>query len=158
MDEPNDLQRPQRMFRNGRPDDQNFADDEPLYFRVAPDNIQNERVELTEIRYPGFSVNRGKYGEPEDVVWGHPGFAIAQFRVADVPAANTPENSAVIYNFEVVHCPEERVGEENFAHSEVRSHKNGVFDRKLKLPKTVKSIYRQHLADKARPYKNGQVF
>lgn len=158
MDEPNATKRPERMFRNGRPNDQTFAGDEALYFRVLPAKAPNGKVELTQIRYPDFSVNREKYSEPEDVVWGYEGFCIAHFQVKDVPESQVPEGSNVTYDFAVVHCPNEDIGEENFAHCEVRSQKNGVFDRKLKIPNTVKSIYRQALADKTNLYENGRVF
>ena len=158
MAETVESERPLRMFRNGRPDNPTFHEDERLYFRVKPANATNGQIELTEIRYPDFSVNREKYGEPEDVVYGYSGFAIAYFLVKDVPEAETPANSEFTYDFVVVHCPEEKVGEENFAHCEVRSRRNGVFNRELKLPKTVKSRYRQALAERTQLYKAGQVF
>ncbi len=55
--------------------DNNFTPDEPLYLRLSPDGWVPEfaaqrKIPLNEVRFPDFSVNRGKYSEPEDVL--HP--------------------------------------------------------------------------------------
>jgi len=53
--------------------DSDFAPDEQLYLRLNPTYFPKEyvaakQVPLNEVRFPDFSVNRGKYSQPEDVL------------------------------------------------------------------------------------------
>ncbi|MEW6236937.1 MAG: hypothetical protein AB1656_16255 [Candidatus Omnitrophota bacterium] len=125
--------------------DQNFEPFERLFWRI--DEIKEERIDFTSIRFPVFSVNREKYSKPEDVLrpswlnWG-----IAAFYVKDIRMISmTPENSLYEYSYNVFHNPLI----DNYAHSEVRTLKNGVYNSKLKTPNSVKLRFRMQLRDEA---------
>ena len=97
-----------------------FALDEPLYLRIDPAYFPREyadinEVPLNEVRFPDFSVNRGKYSIPEDVLrpnW--PKCGIATFQVQDVPQSLPHPSGSLIYNFRVEHVPELN----NYSHSD----------------------------------------
>lgn len=111
-----------------------FYPDEPLYLRIKPKYFSGAApnwndITVNHIRFPNFSVNRGEYSQPEDVLkpkWLDCG--IAKFLVRDVPERVVEDQSCT---FGVEHLPEKedkaRDIEENYAHSEVRAYKNGKF-------------------------------
>ena len=90
-------------------------------------------------------MNRGKYSEPEDVLipsferWG-----IASFQVRDIPR-ELVSGGGLKFEYRVAHIPKE----DNYAHSEVRAHKNGKYDPGMKVSLTVKKQFRQLLSDRA---------
>jgi hypothetical protein len=95
------------------------------------------------------SCNREKYSEPEDVLW--PDFLdwlILEFFVRDVPSTVPPKYpSAEAFAFRVEHDPQP----ENYAHTEVRTYKNGVFHRKNSEPnQTIKTWFRTELSLRTR--------
>lgn len=106
--------------------DPDFPPDELLYLRIKPQYFSGaqadwNQITINHIRFPNFSVNRGNYSEPEDVLkpdW--PQWGIASFLVRDVPQQLSKDASC---KFKVEHLPEAG----NYAHSEVRVYKNGVF-------------------------------
>ncbi|MEX2213625.1 MAG: hypothetical protein WD768_05830 [Phycisphaeraceae bacterium] len=119
--------------------------------RLAPSSIN---VQPPGIEFPAMSVNRGKYSEPGDVRlanwrdenwerWG-----VAQFMVGDVSSEPTEEIAAKLqhcWTWSVAHVPEE----ENFAHSEVRTSKDGEY-RAAKPPDVVKKWFRMELSKRTR--------
>ncbi|MTJ22697.1 hypothetical protein FJR06_15770 [Dolichospermum sp. UHCC 0352] len=136
--------RPQKMYRMSHPVDMSFDENEKLYNRCQKEHINGERLLPTGIKFPDWSVNREKYSDPEDVLvpnffdWG-----IAQFKVSDVPEQiESPGN--IKYDFRVEHDPTE----DNYAHSEVRTYKDGNHSKKLEVNKTVKKLFRQMLSEK----------
>jgi len=139
---------PTRLLRNGRPVVPEFAPDELLFMRVTPDKIHADEVDVTAVRFPDFSVNRGKFSEPGDVLLpNHFGMGVCQFEVRDVPPGPyVPVGSKRNYTFKVVHVP----NEDNYSHSEVRAHKDGIHKRKLDVPKTTKKWFRDQLRQKMR--------
>ena len=121
---------PERLLQQGRAIDPEFAPGESLYLRYSPQIEATEDLPASAmaIRFPDFSVNRGKYSEPEDVLipnW--PDFGIAAFRVRDVPTSVS--GRGIVYEFKVEHDPLEL----NYAHSEVRTYKDGKRRREVKL-------------------------
>ncbi len=56
------------MYRRGRPVDSHFEPTEKLYRHCQGDHIVGDRVLPQAFRAPDFSVNRGKYSQPEDVL------------------------------------------------------------------------------------------
>lgn len=138
--------RPKRMFRQDRPVDSEFSPTEDLYHRCLARHVVDKRLLPEAIRFPNFSVNRSKYSEPEDVLipqysqWG-----VATFQVKDLPPQRSTDTNTT-YTWQVVHDPLE----ENYAHSEVRTYKNGHYSETLDVPKTIKKEFRQVLSDKAR--------
>lgn len=96
------------------------------------------------IKFPDFSVNRGKYSEPKDVLipsW--PNFGIVAFRVGDVPPSVS--SSGITYDFKVEHVPCEC----NYSHSEVRTYKDGKRPRKVNN-QIVKKKFRQILSERTK--------
>ncbi len=136
------------MLRQGRPVDSTFQPEEKLYRRCISDHVLKKRVLPEAFRFPDFSVNRGKYSEPEDVLVSSAGnfgdYAIVVFRVDAIPV-RLPSPGRIEYEFRVYHDPQD----ENYAHSEVRTLKNGVHSRTLDVNKTVKKTFRQMLSDRA---------
>jgi len=78
---------PPEMKRNSRPVDPVFADDEDLFRRFAPDNLDGDEISIAAVGLPDMSVHRGKYGPPgwlllaeEFSDWG-----VLSFKVRDIP-------------------------------------------------------------------------
>ena len=139
---------PTRLFRNGRPVVLEFKSDELLFMRARPEDVLGGKVDGTAVRFPDFSVNRGMFSEPKDVLLPcHDNMCVCQFQVRDIPqGSHLPAGSQREYTFEVVHVPEE----ENYSHSEVQAYKDGVHPPKLKLPNTTKKWFRDQLRQKMR--------
>ncbi len=144
--------RPERMYRRGRPVDPIFAPSEDLYYRCQLEHVLENRLLPTALRFPDFSVNRAKYSQPEDVLvpsyvlWG-----IAAFKVEDLPSERQSDANT-FYTWNVVHDP----NEDNYAHSEVRTYKNGHYGKDLNVSKMIKKEFRQILSDRARILKYPQ--
>lgn len=123
-----------RLKREGRPVDPEFASDERLYRRVVRSDHVGADGYITPagIPFPDLSVNRGKYSKAEDVLIGHPtAVAIAAARVGDIPARIDD------HEFAPVHDPLP----ENYSHTEIRAFVDGEHVRR-KPPKTVRNRFR----------------
>src|SRR5262249_52309269 len=134
---------PERIYRNGRPADPDFASEEHLCRRCRIDQIDGDHLARDAIGFPDWSVNRARYSEPGDALlpdW--PDWGVASFTVGSVPPRISSPGGP-IFEFRVEHVPEEN----NYAHSEVRSYKGGQHSRELDVPKTVKAEFRQRLSE-----------
>jgi hypothetical protein len=124
---------PEHLLRRGRPVDPEFSPSELLFRAVARKDLTAE----------GFLVNRGKYSESNDVILLRPSHGIAAFEVQDVPEElDGPEGA---YRFKVEHAPEE----DNYAHSEVRTYKEGQ-RHPQKPPRTLRTLFRLQLSARVR--------
>ena len=140
-------ERPAYLFRQGRPVVPQFEVDEALYRRYDPRHRQGHRLLPAALSPFPLSVNRGgRFSRPEDVLfpdkfdWG-----IASFKVKDVPEWLAPDSGEPDrYDFRLRHTPKE----DNYAHSEVCSFKNGCFDRNVNPQKTVRKQFRLILSEK----------
>ena len=129
-----------------------FPAEEDLYLRLNPiyfnkEFANNERLTLAEVRFPDFSVNRGKYSKPENVlkpIWFR--YGIASFKVKDIPDPLKDVDTEDVFSFKVEHAPEK----ENRAHSEIRTYKNGLRKPgdKLEPSKTLRTKFREQLRKK----------
>jgi hypothetical protein len=99
---------------------------------------------------PAFSVNRTKFGPPDDALLPHSiydGYGLFTYTVADIPPAYVHVGTE--YSFRVLHLPEER----NYHHSEIRTFigetdlASEVPERKA--PKPVRKYFRTALARRA---------
>jgi len=125
--------------------DPDFRDDEKLFIRVNPayQPAELDTALLNNIRFPAFSVNRGKYSVALDLLSfpQHIGWNVGAFSVSDVPksvpASNEP--GAANYLFSCVHCPENG----NYAHAEVRSYNESGEHKKPS--NTAKLDFRERL-------------
>lgn len=133
------------MYRNGRGEDQDFHPREPLYRRVRQEDLAGESLLAAKIGYHQWSINRGKFSEPEDVAFGWDGCGVAQFYVEDVPAevsGDTPGEKT--YNFRPQHRPDE----DNYAHSEIWAFREGLRVDRPNPSSSVKKKYRTMLSQR----------
>lgn len=136
---------PERLLRRGRPVDPVFEPEERLYRRLRVIDVDLEgRIEPTSLESPDFSVNRGKYSEPADVILSDSSHGIASFTVADVPESLLSAEE-IEFQFSVEHDPLD----DNYSHSEVRSYKSGGrLGPRKKPPKAIKTLFRLSLVPK----------
>ncbi len=134
------------MYRAGRPVDPDFADDELLYNRCRAVHVAEQRLLPEGIKFPDWSVNRSKYSEPDDVLLpSYSDWGIVEFKVDSVPKKLISPGE-VVFEFKVEHDPVE----DNYSHSEVRTYKGGVHNKKIDPNTAVKKQFRQMLSDKTR--------
>lgn len=143
-------ERPDYLYQSDRRPDQEFDDDEELYFRIPPnpEYWREGTPNLTAIRFPDTSVNRQKYSNCEDVLYPSEGsnddycdFGIGSVTVADIPPPpRIVSGDGREFTFDAVHdpCPD------NYSHSEIRAFCAGE-PHKRDGPKKVKMGYRIHL-------------
>jgi hypothetical protein len=116
---------PPAMMANGRPADQDFDDDEELYRRFDPENLEAGEVTIDAVALPDMSVIRQKYGHPEWLLI-HEDFAhwgVLAIRVRDIPP-----DSPILHMGEVpfVLQPRHVPYRQNYPHSEVWVFRSGV--------------------------------
>lgn len=144
-----DGEREQRMQRRSRRPDPEFLPGELLYLRCANSNLDptdNKRLFADQIKfYPDQSVNRGKYSEQEDVLYpNYLKFGIARFQVQHIPS-ELKSDGGILFQWRMEHRPVE----ENYAHSEIWTHKSGEHITNAELPKGIKKQFRQILSEGA---------
>jgi len=136
--------RPERMYRNNRHIDPSFDENENLYNRFKQNYFKDGKFLPEGIRFPDWSVNREKYSEPEDVlIPNYSDWGIIEFKVGAIPQS-LESLGDVKFDFKVEHDPYD----DNYSHSEVRTYKNGVHEKRIDLPKLVKKEFRQRLSEK----------
>ena len=111
-------ERPERMKRNGRPEDQIFDASEKLFRRYTRAHYVNGQFSNTGFAFASpQSVNRQKYGELGDALFSETNefsnWGVLSFRTMDLPSSFPTENPR--YHFFPRHVPME----DNYAHSEV---------------------------------------
>jgi hypothetical protein len=133
------------MYRRDRPIDPDFQPTEFLYVRCRAEDIEGEHLSPLSVKFPDWSVNREKCGQPQDVLISRwPTWGIAAFQVRDVPPSLTSVGN-VTYNFRVEHVPDE----DNYAHSEIRTYRGPIHHQDLNSPpKLVKKDFRYALSQK----------
>lgn len=142
----------ERLKCNDREYDQVFEEDEELYRRFSKRDIDDKgEITKTAVIFPAFSVNRGKYSKPEDVLFpNYKKYGIFKFHVEDIRSINAHNINGNNYSFDVEHLPECRSNNhklqyDNYAHSEVRTYVNGKYDENKNIAKTIKSKFRMEL-------------
>lgn len=140
---------PDRLKISGRSADPHFEPQENLYYRFDIIMYQGFRAGSgISFRLPNFSVNREKYSEPDDVLlpsykdYGYLSFKKSHFP----PPAKSAGEEGKWYCFDVMHNPVE----DNYSHTDVRCLKDGFFSDNLGVPKTVKKVFRQTIAEKCK--------
>lgn len=128
--------RPDRMYRRGRPILPHFDSGERLYLRFGLDDFVGGQLAIAAIRVQRQSVNRGSLSRPEDVLF-HPegnynGLGAVEFKVEDIPGTVVGDQDST-FMFFMRHEPIE----DNYAHSEIWSDRPpGTGD----CPKPSKSV------------------
>ena len=141
--------RPDRMYRNGRPALPHFDFDELLYLRFGLDDFLGGQLAPAAIRVPGQSVNRGSLSRPEDVLF-HPegnynGLGAVEFKVEDIPGTIVGDQDST-FMFFMRHKPLE----ENYSHSEIWSDKPPGTGEGRKPSKSVGLKFRAQLCKQIR--------
>jgi hypothetical protein len=135
------------MLRMGRPEDPDFSQDEALYQRYLKDHLIDGFFSPAGVRCPKQSVNRGKYSEPEDVVFSetalYAGWGVLHYLVRDLNPA-LGDNPA--FSFFPKHDPLD----DNYAHSEIWADRIPPTGGCVTPSKTAKMAFRAHLSQRVR--------
>jgi hypothetical protein len=110
-------ERPARMMRNGRDEDQQFDPNEWMYRRYLEDDFDGGYFRPVRFRFPP-SLNRQRYSEPEDVIFSETGafdeHGVLECNVAQL-SLRLVDDREFEYSFLPVHRPEDN----NYSHSEM---------------------------------------
>jgi len=110
-------ERPFRMMRSGRAEDQDFSPSELMYRRYLQDDFEGESFRPARFSFPP-SLNRQRYSEPEDVIFSETGefddCGVLECSVEQL-SVRLLDDRNVEYGFVPVHRPEEN----NYSHSEI---------------------------------------
>ena len=140
-------ERPERMFRRGRPEVEYFSPDEMLFRRYRAQDWLSGGLSPLGFKFPGQSVNRASMGEPEDVLFSERGefngWGVLEFRTDDLPSSLDLPNVEVV-KFFMTHVPLE----DNYTHSEIHSATVSDRDEKRELPSSVKKLFRAKLGQR----------
>ncbi len=133
------------MFRNGRDEDQEFGKDENLYRRYTKEHWVNNTFVGAGFKFPKPSVNRQRYGEPEDVIYSDDGkfdsWGVLEFAVETIPA-RLEDGAGKPFIFFPRHTPDE----DNFAHSEIWCECESERGKQAEPTSTVKKKFRTMLS------------
>jgi hypothetical protein len=135
--------RPQEMYTRDRLPVQEFSADERFYHRIHPDHVQPDGSVLpVHIQCPNLSCNRSRFSQPWHVLFPLEHFglwAVFQFDFAHVDKTVQGDGQNVtVYDVVMIHCPDP----DNYAHCEVRIHRNGVALREHKINSTAKKKFK----------------
>jgi hypothetical protein len=140
--------RPERMLRNGRAEDQIFDQDELLYRRYFSDHLHNNMIVDASFSFPGTSVNRAKYSQPEDALFSDDedfdGWGVLEFAVKSIPA-QLEDGQGVRFVCFPKHVPEQH----NYSHTEIwceREERRGeLANPSSATKKKFRAILSQHV-------------
>lgn len=124
-----------------------------LFMRYKRDYFVDGQLVHFGIRMPATSVNRGRFSEPEDVLFSedgkYNGLGVVEFPVSDVPKQISQANGPT-YVFFMEHVPLETTTEINYAHSEICSAHQNAPDRFREPSKTVEREFKARLCKRIR--------
>ena len=130
------------LKRNGRPVDNDFPDEERLFFRIEEAVLADgEKIPPSAVPFPNTSMNRERYSLPEDVLLGKQGFlvygtAVAQVRINHQTTSD--RGASTYYRLCPIHVPLE----DNYSHTELRVFKNDERSHAPNLTRNVKRHFR----------------
>ena len=145
------------MLRNGRPVDDKFRLFHRLYHRCVLEDVAGDRLIGARIAYKNVSVNWSKHSRPWDVIFDYPKQGIARFFVCGLPlelpkelpppSKKNPNKPPPVklHSFRPEHVPLD----DNFAHCEIWTFREGVKVEKPNLPELVKKEFRQIMSDRS---------
>lgn len=142
--------RPQEMYRNGRPPVPEFLKDECCYIRVHPSRIQPDNVvDPGHVQCPDLSSNRSQFSQPWYVLYPRKDFeayAVFRFRPQEILKTVKSENlgggTPVAYEVRTVHDPYE----DNYGHCETRLYRDEERMEPNKISKGAKKVFREHMS------------
>jgi len=133
------------LYRRGREVVPEFAASEMLYMRYSAEQFLEDHLNPAAIRSQlKQSVNRGRFSEPEDVLFSetgeYNGLGAVEFPVSAIPdKVDQPDGPS--YTFSVQHQPEEL----NYSHSEIWSDQDPSTGGFRKPSRTVSAAFRLRL-------------
>lgn len=141
--------RPVRMYKGDRGVDTCFKGWHQLYRRCKQEDLIDNRLNPTRIKYSNTSVNWSKFSKPWDVIFDYPDHGVVRFFVRDLPEELPKEKPAAgplpkLYSFVAEHFPEEN----NYSHSQIMTYKENVRVT-AKLPSTVKKEFKTIMCDRS---------
>lgn len=140
-------ERPERMKRNGRPEDPVFSSGEKLFRRYTQSHYINGQFSNTGFSFnTPPSVNREKFSEPADVLFSEAdefaNWGVLSFKVDDLTRTFPPE--APLYSF----WPRHRPLEDNYAHSEVWCDRLPATGQYVKPSPSIRKLLRTMLSQR----------
>jgi hypothetical protein len=137
--------RPTRMMRNGRDEDQQFDHNELMYRRYIEDDFDGGYFRPTRFPFPP-SLNRQRFSEPEDVKFSETGL-FDEHGVLECSVANLSlrviDDHQLEYCFIPIHCPED----DNYSHSEMWADCTQTGKRNAEPSKIAKKKFRTIASD-----------
>jgi hypothetical protein len=138
------------MYTGARVPDPTFDGEEPFYYRVHPDLIQDEgTVDPVQVHCPDLSSNRGRYSESWYVLYPRDSFGnFAVFRflrsevIPEVSSALPGGGMATVYAVRTEHDPEW----DNYGHCETRLYRGNERMKPNKVSSGAKKIFREHMS------------
>lgn len=140
-------ERPDRMKRNERAEDQDFRATEKLFRRYTREHYINGQFSNTGFAFTSpQSVNRQKYSEPTDVLFSETDefaeWGVLSFKCEDLPESFPPDDPQ--YTFFAKHVPME----DNYAHSEVWCDGRPATGEYVRPSKQLRKLFRAALSQR----------
>src|SRR5579864_4104967 len=139
--------RPERMYRNGRAEDQIFAPAERLFRRYQGEHYSNGQFSNLGLRFDNpSSTNREKYSQAADVLFSDrnefSGWGVLSFQVQALPA-QFPSDGPVC-TFSPKHAPLD----DNYSHSEVWCDTLPPAGQHTEPSKRIRKLFRAFLSQR----------
>ncbi len=99
---------PLAMLTRGRGPDQEFNGNEIIFFRIDPDKILNNHIDLGAVNLPDMSVNRSKHKGKKEYVLLHDYPEYVDCGILSITVERVPDETHLNgnkYEFRVVHDP-----------------------------------------------------
>lgn len=140
-------ERPERMRRNGRPEDGSFKLNEKLFRRYTQSHYINGQFSNTGFSFnTPPSVSREKYSQAADVLFSEAdkfaNWGVLSFRVEDLPRSFPPEVPQYAF------WPKHRPLEDNYAHSEVWCDRIPETGEYVKPSSSIRKLFRALLSQR----------
>jgi hypothetical protein len=140
-------ERPERIRRNGRDEDQSFDSSEKLFRRYTQSHYINGQFSNTGLSFnTPPSVNRERYSQPADALFSEANefanWGVLSIRVEDLPPSFPVQDPQ--YSF----WPKHRPLEDNYAHSEVWSDRVPPTGEYVKPAPSIRKLFRTMLSQR----------
>jgi len=133
-------ERPDRMMRKGRAEDQQFSPNELLYRRYVQDDFDGESLKPIRFSIPP-SLNWERYSLPEDVIFSEMGefdqHGVLECNVEGL-SVSVVDDHQMDYVFVPIHRPEEN----NYSHSEIWADCTQTGERTDRPSRVARKKYR----------------
>ena len=129
------------MYRRGRPEVEIFEPSEVLYRRYRCEHWISGQFTGIGFKFPKQSVNRARFGEPEDVLYSEScefdGWGVLEFNASDIPE-RLEISAGPGFLFFMKHVPFEI----NYGHSEIWADKIMATGEYVEPSSSLKKLFR----------------